>query len=309
MTPELTILAGGVFLAVAGVLSLAGFALLERFSPERRRLAELGESRSPVSAGPVASLQRGEQTKVERQFSRFVPKSPGEMGRLQHKLSRCGYHGYLPAAIYAISEVALPVIFGGAVIAWLGFRAGFFLALVAAAMGYLLPPLYVSRLVKAYKKEIRNGLADALDLLIVCIEAGSGLDQALMRSTEELAVSYPNLSSELGMITTEIRAGKPRLEAFKNFAERTKVEDVQSLVAMLVQTDRFGTSIAQALRTHADVLRTKRRQRAEEKAAKLGVKLVFPLVLCLFPALYVVTLGPAVIQFVRVFFGQVMNKA
>jgi tight adherence protein C len=308
MTPELTILAGGVFLAVAGVLSLAGFALLDRFSPERRRLAEIGDSRSPVSAGPVASLQRGERTQFERQFSRFVPKSPKEMGRLQQKLARCGYHGYLPAVIYAISEVALPMIFGGAVIVWLGFRAGMVLAFVAAAMGYLLPPLYVSRLVKAYKKEIRNGLADALDLLIVCIEAGSGLDQALMRSTEELAVSYPNLSSELGMITTEIRAGKPRLEAFKNFAERTKVEDVQSLVAMLVQTDRFGTSIAQALRTHADVLRTKRRQRAEEKAAKLGVKLVFPLVLCLFPALYVVTLGPAVIQFVRVFFGQVMNK-
>jgi tight adherence protein C len=308
MTPEFMILAGGVFLAVAGVLSLAGFALLERLSPERRRLAEIADSRVPVSAGPTASLQRGERTKFERQFSRFVPKSPKEMGRLQQKLARCGYHGYLPAVIYAISEVALPVMFGSAVIVWLGLRAGMFLALVAAALGYLLPPLYVSRLVKAYKKEIRNGLADALDLLIVCIEAGSGLDQALMRSTEELAVSYPNLSSELGMITTEIRAGKPRLEAFKNFAERTKVEDVQSLVAMLVQTDRFGTSIAQALRTHADVLRTKRRQRAEEKAAKLGVKLVFPLVLCLFPALYVVTLGPAVIQFVRVFFGQVMNK-
>ena len=103
------------------------------------------------------------------------------------------------------------------------------------------------------------------------------------------------------MITTEIRAGKPRLEAFRNFADRTKVDDVQSLVAMLVQTDRFGTSIAQALRTHADVLRTKRRQRAEERAAKLGVKLVFPLVFCLFPALYVVTLGPAVIKIMRFF--------
>ena len=106
------------------------------------------------------------------------------------------------------------------------------------------------------------------------------------------------------MITTEVRAGKPRIEAFKNFAERTKVDDVQSLVSVMVQTDRFGTSMAQALRTHADVLRTKRRQRAEEKAAKLGVKLVFPLVLCLFPALYVVTLGPAVIKIMRFFQGQ-----
>ena len=116
-------------------------------------------------------------------------------------------------------------------------------------------------------------------------------------------MSHPALSEELGIITTEIRAGKPRMEAFKNFAERTKVDDVRQLVSMLVQTDRFGTSIAQALRTQAEVSRTKRRQRAEERAQKLGVKLVFPLVFCLFPAMYVVTLGPAVIKFVRFFAG------
>jgi tight adherence protein C len=107
---------------------------------------------------------------------------------------------------------------------------------------------------------------------------------------------------------TEVRAGKPRLEAFRNFAARTKVDDVKSLVAMLVQTDRFGTSVAQALRTHADVSRVKRRQRAEERAAKIGVKLVFPLVFFLFPAFYVVTLGPAVLQFIHVFFGKVVPR-
>ena len=112
-------------------------------------------------------------------------------------------------------------------------------------------------------------------------------------------ISHPALASELQMITTEVRAGKPRIEAFKNFAERTRVDDVRALVAMLVQTDRFGTSVAQALRTHAETSRTKRRQRAEERAAKIGVKLVFPLVFFLFPAFYVVTLGPAVIQFIR----------
>ena len=117
-----------------------------------------------------------------------------------------------------------------------------------------------------------------------------------MKASEELAISYPALAEEMRLITTETRAGKPRLEAFKNFAARTGVEDVRSLVAMLVQTDKFGTSIAQALRTHAATARTKRRQRAEERAAKLGVKLVFPLVFCLFPALYVVVLGPAVIK-------------
>ena len=129
-----------------------------------------------------------------------------------------------------------------------------------------------------------------------------------MKTSEELDISHPALAAELRLITTEMRAGKPRLEAFKNFASRTNVDDVRSLVAMLVQTDRFGTSIAQALRTHADVSRTKRRQRAEERAAKIGVKLVFPLVFFLFPAFYVVTLGPAVIQFDRLFKPDVVDR-
>jgi len=193
------------------------------------------------------------------------------------------------------------VVFGFAALSYFGTGSGFLIAALAAVIGYMLPSVILGRRMAVYKKQIRNGLADALDLLIVCVEAGSGLDQAIIKATDELAVSYPALSQELGMITTEVRAGKPRLEAFRNFAERTKVDDVQSLVAVMVQTDRFGTSMAQALRTHADVLRTKRRQRAEEKAAKLGVKLVFPLVLCLFPALYVVTLGPAVVKIMRFF--------
>ena len=151
------------------------------------------------------------------------------------------------------------------------------------------------------RKEIQNGLADALDLLIVCLEAGLGIDQALLKAGEELSIPYPALGEELRMLNIETRAGKPRLEAFRNFAKRTQVEDVRSLVGMLVQTDRFGTSIAQALRTFAEVSRTKRRQRAEEKAAKLGVKLVFPLVFCLFPAFFVVSLGAAVIKLIDLF--------
>jgi tight adherence protein C len=183
----------------------------------------------------------------------------------------------------------------------MGFTRGLIFAAIAAMASYLLPSLRLARQIEKRKKQIRNGLPDALDLFIVCIEAGSSLDQAVVKASEELAIAYPALAEELRLLTTEVRAGKPRLEAFKNFAERTKVDDVRALVSMMIQTDRFGTSIAQALRTHADTARTKRRQRAEEKAAKLGVKLVFPLVLCLFPAFYVVTLGPAVIQFLRVF--------
>ena len=156
-----------------------------------------------------------------------------------------------------------------------------------------MPGLVVERFASKRRREIENGLPDALDLLVVCIEAGSGLDQAIVKASDELAIAYPTLAEELRILTTEIRAGKPRMEAFKSLAQRTKVDDVRALVAMLMQTDRFGTSVGQALRTHADTSRTKRRQRAEERAQKIGVKLVFPLVLFFFPAFYVVILGPA----------------
>ena len=175
------------------------------------------------------------------------------------------------------------------------------LAALVAVVGYLLPGLYLDYKIASGGRQIRNGLPDVLDLLIVCLEAGSSLDQAIVKATDELAIAYPALAEELRVVTTETRAGKPRLEAFKNLAQRTKVEDVRALVAMLVQTDRFGTSVAQALRTMASDMRTKRRQAAEERAAKVGVKLVFPLVFCLFPALYVVMLGPAVMQFMLAF--------
>lgn len=170
------------------------------------------------------------------------------------------------------------------------------MGIVAAGVGYFIPTLWVGRAIEKRRRAIQNGLPDAIDLMIVCIESGSGLDQALNRVAEELALPYPELARELELVSAETRAGKPRLEAFRNFAERTKVDDVRSLVAMLVQTDRFGTSIGQALRTHAETSRTKRRQRAEEKAAKLGVKLLFPLVFCLFPAFYTVVLGPSMIR-------------
>ena len=205
--------------------------------------------------------------------------------------------------IYSVAEVA------GAVIGFLipvlifGLRRGMIYAALGGIAGYMLPGLIVDRATTNRQKAIRNGLPDALDLLIVCLEAGLGLDQAILKCSEELQIAHPRLAEELRLINIETRAGKPRIEAFKNFASRTGVDDVRSLVSMLIQTDRFGTSIAQALRTHAEVSRTKRRQRAEEAAAKIGVKLVFPLVFCLFPAFYVVTLGPAVIKFSHAFGG------
>ena len=145
-------------------------------------------------------------------------------------------------------------------------------------------------------------LPDALDLLVVSVEAGLGLDQALARVGQELRAAYPDLSNDLRLVNLELLAGTARPEALRNLADRTGVDDLTALVAMLVQTDKFGTSVARSLRIFSDTLRTKRRQRAEEAAAKTGVKMVFPLVLCIFPAIWIVTIGPAAIQFVRVLF-------
>jgi len=293
-----TLVAG--FLAIALVAGYGTSSLLAALSPERRRLRRL------VTAGAPDDSLEGPLTLVETVDPRFknlpgVPKSPKEMGRLRRRLAMAGYTSPTAVVIFAFANLAAPVVLGLATLAALGPRTGWMFALLAAAMGYLAPGMLIAKKIERRKREIREALPDTLDLFIVCVEAGSGLDQAIVKASDELEITYPALAYELRLITTEIRAGKPRIDAFKNFAARTKVDDVQSLVALLVQTDKFGTSLAQALRTHADTSRTKRRQHAEERAGKLGVKLVFPLVLCLFPALYIVILGLAVITFLRVF--------
>ena len=173
-------------------------------------------------------------------------------------------------------------------------------ALPAMGFGYVLPGMVLARKAKRRQHRIRLSLADALDLLVVSVEAGLGLDQALARVGQELSFAHPDLSAELRLVNLELLAGKGRSEALRNLADRTGVDDLSSLVAMLVQTDKFGTSVAHSLRVFSDTLRTKRRQRAEEAAAKTGVKMVFPLVVCIFPAIWIVTIGPAAIKFVQV---------
>ncbi len=166
-------------------------------------------------------------------------------------------------------------------------------------LGYIGPIFYVGHFRRARQKELQHALPDALDLMVVCVEAGLALNQAMVRVSEEIDTVSPLMSEQLALVNLEIRAGTPREEALRHFADRTDLPDVASLVAMLIQTDRFGTSIAQALRIHADTLRTKRRQRAEEAGAKTSIKLLFPLVFFIFPAMFVVILGPAIIQIYR----------
>jgi tight adherence protein C len=290
-----------IFLLIALLSTVGVTAVLSALSPERRRLRQLA-----VAGGPALTFGEGGSTLVDTVDPRLkrlplAPKSPKDMNRLRRQLVRAGCDSPSAMFVYVVATLITPIVLVLLAFTVFGMRSGWVIAMFAAAIGYLLPGVVLSRKTAQRKKQIENGLPDALDLIIVCVEAGCSLDQAIVKASEELGITYPALTYELRLITTEIRAGKPRLEAFKNFAARTNVDDVRALVALLVQTDKFGTSIAQALRTHAESSRTKRRQRAEERAAKVGVKLVFPLVFFLFPALYVVILGPAVIQFVRVF--------
>jgi tight adherence protein C len=245
--------------------------------------------------------------KVFKRIGEKAPKSAKELGQLRLRLVQAGYR----------RPEALTIFFGIRVFFALGLfslfstsilmRPNTMVALGGLAIGYILPGMVLARLAKRRAHRIRLSLADMLDLLVVSVEAGLGLDQAMTRVGQELAFAYPELADELRLINLELRAGKPRGEALRNLADRTGVDDLSSLVTMLIQTDKFGTSVATALRVYSETLRTKRRQRAEEAAAKTGVKMVFPLVLCIFPAIWIVTIGPAAIKFMTVLFPMVEN--
>ena len=234
-----------------------------------------------------------------------APKSPKEMGTLRLRLVQAGYRRDEALTIFFGTRVAFALSLFSLFASGLLARPNLTFALGGLGLGYILPGMLLARMAKRRAHRIRLSLADALDLLVVSVEAGLGLDQALTRVGQELAFAYPELSDELRLINLELRAGKPRAEALRNLADRTGVDDLSSLVTMLIQTDKFGTSVAQSLRVYSETLRTKRRQRAEEAAAKTGVKMVFPLVVCIFPAIWVVTIGPAAIKFITVLFPMV----
>jgi tight adherence protein C len=260
-----------------------------------QRLAEIGGTETVKES-------RYEKMLVDslKRIGKVAPRSPSEMGKLQQRLVAAGYRSNEALIVFFGVRVALAL----AVFVFLGLpivlRPNLPMALGGAALGYVLPAMVLARWAKQRQHRIRLSLPDALDLLVVSVEAGLGLDQAIQRVATELGTAHPDLSDEMRLIGLELRAGKARSEALHNLGARTGVDDIVSLVAMLVQTDKFGTSVAQSLRIHSATLRTKRRQRAEEAAAKTGVKMVFPLVFCIFPALWVVTLGPAVIKFIEV---------
>ncbi len=225
MPSALVLASSGVFIAVALMVGATLSWWLARTSPERKRLARVEAGGAglivdnrPLADGPDPALAR---------LSRLLPKSPKDMSRLQRRLARAGFVQRGAAFYFAAAELVLPVFFGGAVLLLVNGRVGWLFAAFAAVLGYVLPGFFVDGKRRQRQKAIQNGLPDALDLLTVCVEAGSGLDQAISKASDELEIAHPALARELKLITTEIRAGKPRLDAFKNFAQRTGVEDVR----------------------------------------------------------------------------------
>jgi tight adherence protein C len=260
----------------------------------------LGEVTGVAMAGADEPAYGHAVVDTLKRLGHIVPKSTSEMGKLQQRLIVAGFRGSEAIVVFSGIRVGVALVAFALLATPLIVRPNLLLALAVCLVGYVVPGMLLARIAKRRQHRIRLGLPDALDLLVVSVEAGLGLDQAILRVGQELAFAHPDLCSELRLINLELRAGKGRAEALHNLAERTGVDDVQSLVAMLVQTDKFGTSISQSLRVHSETVRTKRRQRAEEAAAKTGVKLVFPLVFCVFPAIWVVTIGPAAIKIIQV---------
>ena len=229
-------------------------------------------------------------------LERILPKSQAEISVVQQRLVRAGYRSEsAPKFLYG-AKVALPLILCLlAMVSGAGSVSPFMVYAFALGIGYLAPDFWLGRRISSRQSRIRLTLPDLLDLLVICVEAGLGIDQATARAAKELTPTHPVIADELDIVVLEQRAGRPRADAWRHMADRTDVEVVRNLVSMLVQSEQFGTSIAKTLRTHSETLRTQRIQTVEEMAAKTTVKLIFPLVLFIFPCLFLVTLGPAVI--------------
>jgi tight adherence protein C len=239
---------------------------------------------------------------VVEHFEKILPRSQAEISVVQQRLVRAGLRSDTAVKTFYGAKVMVPLFL--LLVCWatgLLHLSPFFFLCLSLGFGFLVPDFWLGRKISNRQAEIRKGLPDVLDLLVICVEAGLSLDQATARTSAELSKAQPALSDELGIVALEQRAGRARSDAWKHMAERTDVEVVRNLVSMLVQAEQFGTSIGKTLRVHSDTLRTKRVQEIEEKAAKLSVKLLFPLVLFIFPSLFVVVLGPAVLVMIDSF--------
>ncbi|ODT67470.1 MAG: type II secretion system protein [Nitrosomonadales bacterium SCN 54-20] len=305
MTPVQIAYLAVIFITVAG----AAFGVMRALAPRptKTRLDQVaagnsapqqkagdGWERTMVSlAGPLAKLA--------------LPSEGWETSVLRTRFMHAGYHARSVPMVYFAAKAGLALVLPAIFLLYVGIGrlelstdAVLFVLLSLAAFGYYLPNMVLARLVSQRKRELFESFPDAIDLMTVCVEAGLGLDAAMVRVAEEMRLRSKALAGELHLVSLELRAGRTREQALRNLAMRTGVEEIEALVSMLVQADRFGTSVAASLRVHSDTLRTTRRLRAEEAAAKIALKLLFPLIFFIFPSLLLVLMGPAFINIYRV---------
>jgi tight adherence protein C len=283
-----------VFVTVVLVVFAFGAAVVTPSSMLGARLRALGGHPTMAREKPALKVRERFEQALDP-ISKAIPLSPSDVSRTRLWLIQAGLRESRHLSYYFGSRIVLAFLGLAGVVAFSGVESTPLLVCVPA-FGFFVPRFFLKRMIKDRQQRIRIALPDALDLTVICVEAGLALDQALMRVGQDLHHAHPDLSDEFHLVTLEMRAGKPRAEALRNLVERTGVDDIRALVGTLIQTDRFGTSVAQALRVHSDSLRTARRQRAEEQAAKTTIKMVPPLVIFILLPFLFVTVGPALIQ-------------
>jgi tight adherence protein C len=297
-----------VFLALTGVFALLGLNVwVWPKAAVDRVTASAADPQLQTTAHPSLAFRD-----LLKKLGTLVPASPKDTTIMHRRLIRAGYRN--PNALKLLYGAKFATAIVVPLLA-LGFIAGasweastkFMATLAAVAIGFFMPNEYVRTVATRRQKQLRRGLPNALDLLVVSVESGLGLDQGIVQVAKELEGAHPEISEEFSLMTLELKAGKRRIEALRNLAERSNVDDLKKLVAVLIQADRFGTSVAATLRNHAEFMRLQARQVAEEKAAKLGVKLVFPIFFCILPSLFVVTVGPMAVKIVRELIPMINN--
>src|SRR5438105_2761131 len=289
-----------IFLALTGVFALLGLnvwvwpkAAIDRVT------ASAADPQAQAIAHPSLAFRD-----LLKKLGTLVPQSPKDTTIMQRRLIRAGFRN--PNALKLlygskfVLAILVPILTFGVVAGSTWESSSKIMATRASvAIGFFAPNEYVRMVATRRQKQIRRGLPNALDLMVVSVESGLGLDQAVVQVAKELEHAHPEISQEFALMNLELKAGKRRIEALRNLGERTNVDDLKKLTAVLIQADRFGTSVAATLRNHAEFMRVQARQVAEEKAAKLGVKLVFPIFFCILPSLFVVTVGPMAFKVVR----------